>query len=379
MATPAAAASITTPTLMSPLPPAPARNQDNQNPLDLVRQQLAEKGKLNSSYLRLLNGFLQACQNPVSEEQRAEHIKRMVEETQKTLVKEPVRKAAPVSKAPGIEDRVSDLMVRVNKLFGETKEALANFVNTKQIDDLSNMKAKETTPKGTEPKKVDRNRDKLDELTRKNNDLMLEFVRLYRSLNNKITSKDKLIKAHITITPSDEAALSKFTKKLYLSDKKVRQHFHIQDGIKKNREEALTNLNILNKGINDAFSTAQKELHYLLDCCVAGDIISRATWKAVGNAMLGGYKTDADRLSKIHRIENIATLIPKPVGKTIAPQSKEAVQAPLQVAVVPAAAQTTETPAAPVPAAAAPQAPVNAAAKPAGKKKKKKAIQMAGV
>ncbi|MFN4174478.1 MAG: hypothetical protein ACK4HV_05180, partial [Parachlamydiaceae bacterium] len=223
-------------------------------------------------------------------------------------------KTTPV-KEVGIEVKIEELTKKVNALFGEISTALTAFTNTKQIDDLENVKLKEAA-KGGDFKKVDRNSDRVDEFIRKNNDLMNEFIKLYKTLNNKIRAKTKLIAGHITIDKSDEIALAKVKKKFGLSDAKVKDHFEKQEAILKARRTSLQHLTVLNEGITKAFEKVQRETHYFLDCYVNKDVISRTQWRTVGNAIGIGYSTDAKRLEKMYRIENIRNLIPKPVGKT---------------------------------------------------------------
>ncbi len=363
MATPAAVASIST-ALPPPVAAAtPPNKKEFPTVVETLQQQLAAKGKLASQYNRLLSGIVRAYDNPIEVSKREELVKRLIDEARKTLDNpQKAVKAEPVKK-PGIEYKIDELTKRVNLLFGEISSALTAFINTKQIDDLENIKLKETS-KGGEFKKVDRNSEKVDEFIRKNNDLMNEFVKLYKTLNNKIKVKSKLIAGHVVIEKTDEAALAKVKKKFGFSDSKVKDHFEKQETILKERKSALQHLTVLNEGITKAFEKVQRETHYFLDCWVNKDVISRTNWRTVGNAFGVGYSTDPKRLEKMYRIENIKNLLPKPVGKPAAADKDPKAEKKEEKK---EGATQTENAAAPVPAAAAPSATA-----PAGEEKKKK-------
>lgn len=365
MATPAAVASIST-ALPPPVAAAtPPNKKEFPTVVETLQQQLAAKGKLASQYNRLLSGIVRAYDNPIEVSKREELVKRLIDEARKTLDNaQKAVKAEPV-KTPGIEYKIDELTKRVNLLFGEISSALTAFTNTKQIDDLENVKLKEAA-KGAEFKKVDRNSEKVDEFIRKNNDLMNEFVKLYKTLNNKIKAKSKLIAGHVVIEKTDELALAKVKKKFGFSDAKVKDHFEKQETILKSRKSSLQHLTVLNEGITKAFEKVQRETHYFLDCWVNKDVISRTNWRTVGNAFGVGYSTDPKRLEKMYRIENIKNLLPKPVGKPAAADKdpKAEKKDEKKEAVLQTSAEVSPSPA---PAAAAPSATA-----PAGEEKKKK-------
>lgn len=365
MATPAATASIaaTPPPAAAPAATPPTK-KDFPTIAEGMKQELAAKGRLNSQYSRLLRQIVTTYENPIEAEKKEVLLKRLVEEAKKQVdnPNKVVNKAQPV-KNPGIEEKVDELTKRVNSLFGEISTSLTAFLNTKQIDDLENVKLKESA-KG-EFKKQDRNCDKVDEFIRKNNDLMTEFIKLYKTLNHKIAHKTKLIASHIKIESADEVVLTKVKKKFGFSDKKVKAHFDKQEVILKARKNALEHLDLLNKGITTAFEKVQRETHYFLDCWVNAKVISRTEWRAVGNAPVFGFSTDSKRLEKMYRIENIKNLLPKPVGRpaAAAPVETKTAKKEEKPATAPAAAE-------PAPAAAAPAAA--ASTNPEKKEKKRK-------
>jgi len=368
MATPAAAAAATVPTIPPPAA-TPPNKKEFPTLLETAQRDLAAKGRLNTQYHRLLTGIVRTYTNPIEQAKKDELLKRMIEEAKNALDSQApkVAKKEPSVKQPGIETKVSELTERVNNLIGKICEQQKAFENTKKMDDLQNVKIKESTSKETEPKLIDRNREKIIEFIGKNNELMNDFVKIYKTLKHKIATKTNLIAEHITIEKSDEAAVNKFKKKWHLKDDKVKSHFAKQDATLKRREDSLKHLTLLNTSITEAFAQAQKEIHYLLDCWVNKTTISRTTWRNVGNAFIGGYKTDPKILETMNRIENIKGLLPKPVGKpaaaekdTKAEKKEEKKEASAQEASATAAAT-------PAPAAAAP-----ATAPAEGEKKKKK-------